>query len=400
MHIIEVIDKMHIEEFRKLPFRLYQNDPFWIPHIRQDVETVFDKKLNKFWEHGEAVRWLLFDDKNICIGRVAAFINRKVSQTYKQPTGGMGFFECIDDQAAANMLFDTCQNWLQERGMEAMDGPINFGEKDKFWGLITENFSMAPYYGQNYNPNYYVSLFEAYGFQVYYNQLIFFRKVSDPLQARFNERAKRIFDDASYSCEHINKNNLEKYAEDFRTVYNRAWVTHDNFKEMPREQAMTMMRRLKPVLDEKLVWFAYHDKQPVAFYISLPELNELFNKVGDNLNWFGKLKFLFYKFTLKRENSFGVAFGIDPDYQGKGLEGLIFKHMENTIQRKKLYDGIIITWIGDFNPKMITIIKALGASKIRQMATYRKLFDPNALFERSPIIQVERPKANTSQSNG
>ncbi|GAB4380399.1 MAG: hypothetical protein Kow0075_11670 [Salibacteraceae bacterium] len=386
MRIIEVKDKQHIEEFRKLPFKLYKDDPNWIPYIRQDVEAVFDPKSNKFFRHGEATRWLLFDDTGECIGRVAAFINKKTAFTYKQPTGGMGFFECINNQEAANMLFDTCKAWLEERGMQAMDGPINFGEKDKFWGLITENFNLPPYYGQNYNPEYYVTLFENYGFKIYYNQLIFFRNVADPLPEKFQERAMRIMADRSYRCEHITKKNLARYAEDFRTVYNRAWVTHENFKKMSKEQAFSILKKIKPILDERLIWFVYHHDRPVGFYISLPEINEIFRRIGDNLNLWGKLQFLWYKWRGVCRNSFGVAFGIDPDYQNKGLEGLIFKHMELVIQKKKLYDGIIITWIGDFNPKMIKIVQSLGVQKIRQMATYRKLFDPNAPFERSPII--------------
>ena len=336
---------------------------------------------------------MLWDGKKY-IGRVAAFVNHKQSKSFKQPTGGMGFFECINDQEAANQLFDTCAQWLEDREMKAMDGPINFGEKDKFWGLITENFDMPPYYGQNYNPGYYVNLFEHYGFQVYYHQLIFYRKVSMALQDKFNERAQRLMSDSRYSCNHINKQQLEKYAEDFRHVYNRAWVTHDAFKGMSKAQAMSIMKRLKPVLDERLIWFAYHDGKPIGFYISLPELNEVFKHVGGNLNWWGKLKFLFYKYTKKRKNSFGVAFGIDPDYQGKGVEGYIFKHMEKVIQKRKLYDGIIITWIGDFNPKMIKIIEALGGEKIRQMATYRKMLDASLPFERSPIIAGGRAAAN------
>ena len=392
MRTIEVRDKNQIEAFRKLPFKIYASDPNWIPHLRQDVEAVFDKSQNKFWRHGEAERFILLEENGECIGRVAAFINKKTSQTFKQPTGGIGFFECINDEKAAYALFDKCKNWLTERGIQAMDGPINFGEKDKFWGLIVENFNAPPYYGQNYNPSYYVNFFEDYGFQVYYYQNVFFRKVDDPLQDTFNQRAERLLIDPDYRCVHINKSDLSKYAEDFRIVYNRAWVTHDNFKGMHKEQAMSIMNKLKPVLDEQLIWFAYHKEKPVGFYISLPELNENFKLLGDNLNWLGKLKFLWFKYTKKRVNSFGVAFGIDPEYQSKGLEGFIFKHMEQTIQKKKLYQGIIITWIGDFNPKMIAIIRALGGMEIRKMATYRKIFDPSIPFERSPIISGDKAK--------
>ena len=89
----------------------------------------------------------------------------------KLKTGGIGFFDCIDDQETANFIFDFCKNWLMERGMEAMDGPINFGERDKFWGLLIEGFH-EPLYGMNFHAPYYQKLFENYGFQIYFNQLL------------------------------------------------------------------------------------------------------------------------------------------------------------------------------------------------------------------------------------
>ncbi len=392
MELIEVATPKDVKDFHKVPFIIYKNDPNWIPHLKQDVEAVFDKNKNKFFRHGEATRWILKNDKGELIGRVAAFINKKTAHTYKQPTGGMGFFEVINDKKAAFKLFDACKQWLEERGMEAMDGPINFGEKDKFWGLIIENFTTPPYYGQNYNPKYYVDFFESYGFKIYYKQLIFQRSIDEPLQEKYRERAERIARNPKYRVETIKKNNLEKYAEDFRTVYNRAWVTHESFKGMSKVQAMAIMKQLKPVLDEELIYFVYYEDKPVGFYISLPELNEIFRYVNGNLNLFGKLKFLYHKWKGTCRTSFGVAFGIDPDHQGKGLEGAIFQEMERVLRnaKKRRYDNIIITWIGDFNPKMIRIIEGLGGKPLRIMATYRKLFDENAEFERSPIIGVRK----------
>lgn len=392
MQLIEVKSPADIKRFHRLPFEIYRGNSAWIPHLRQDVESVFDKKDNKFWRHGEATRWILVDPTGKTIGRVAAFINKKQAYTFKQPTGGMGFFECIDNQEAAFLLFDMCKKWLQERDIEAMDGPINFGEKDKFWGLCVNNYDIPPYYGQNYNPPYYKSFFEAYGFQVYYYQLVFHRDYHAKLQDVFLKRAERIEADPNYHVEKINRKQLVKYAEDFRTVYNRAWTTHDNFKGLQKAQAMAVMKKMKPILDENLVYFIYHKKQPVGFYISLPELNQVFKHVNGNLNWWGKIKFLWFTRVQNVVNtSFGVAFGIDPDHQGKGLEGAIFKEYEKNVRKNPdRYKNLIITWIGDFNPKMIAIIKNLGATELRRLATYRKLFDETATFERSPIIGKEK----------
>jgi len=111
MQLVEVKSSAHIKAFHKLPFSIYKGDKNWIPHLKQDVEAVFTKGDNKFWRHGEATRWILQDDNGKTIGRVAAFINTKLVNTFKQPTGGMGFFECINNHDADFLVFDTCNNW-------------------------------------------------------------------------------------------------------------------------------------------------------------------------------------------------------------------------------------------------------------------------------------------------
>ena len=154
-----------IRKFHQLPFEIYKNDENWAPHPKQDVEAVFDKKKNKYFRHGKCERWILVNKGNKVVGRIAAFVDKKRAFTFNQPTGGIGFFECIDNQTAANMLFDTGKRWLEKEGMEAMDGPINFGVNINYWGLLLDNFEFPSYYGQNYNPPYYKALFENYGFQ-------------------------------------------------------------------------------------------------------------------------------------------------------------------------------------------------------------------------------------------
>jgi len=382
MSIREVRDAKSDKQFHELPFEIYKNDPNWVPHLKQDLQKVFDEEKNKFFRHGQLIRWILEKDGKV-IGRIAAFIDEKKNKKSGQEIGGIGFFECINDKEAAFLLFDTAKKWLEDQGMEGMDGPVNFGEKDKFWGLIIENFDYPPYYNQNYNPSYYVDFFESYGFQVYYKQYIYYRKVSDDLKQVHKEKSERIRRDPKYTFSTISKKNLEKYAEDFRTIYNRAWVKHEGFAGMEKRQAMTIMKAIKPILDEDLIYFAYYDGRPVGFFIALPEINHIFKHVNGNLNWWGKLKFLYYKWKGIR-TFFGLAFGIDPDFQGKGLEGAIFDECKQIVTGK--YDDLVITWIGEFNPKMIHVIENLGAELLRTMATYRKLFDPNAEFEKAKTI--------------
>ncbi|HRW90480.1 MAG TPA: hypothetical protein P5027_11060 [Flavobacteriales bacterium] len=389
MKLVAVHDKRSLQDWMRLPWRIYRDDPNWIPHLKQDVAKVFDPGKNKLLRDGEAERWVLYDDAGVPIGRVAAFINAKTAHTEAQPTGGMGFFECINDQKAADILLDASRDWLKERGMEAMDGPINLGDRNMFWGLLVENFTDPPLYGTNYNPPYYKDLLERYGFQEYFKQLFFKRSALEGVSPLFHRKYRQLMNEPGYRVTDARGRSVAQIAEDFRTVLNAAWVDHDNFKPMEQATALKIVKSMKPVMDPRLVVFVYHDDRAIAMYISLPELNEIFRYVNGDLNWWGKLKFLWHKRTGTVKNMTGIVFGVAKEYQGKGFEGVLIVYAEKHIVEKKLYRDTVLTWIGDFNPKMIRVCQNLGAENYRTLATYRYLFDRNKPFERHPVIGAE-----------
>lgn len=388
MKIHEVLTDRDVQAFHAVPKRIYADDRNYIPHLRQDIDKTFDPAKNRaFKAGGQAKRWILTDSRNTPIGRVAAFVNPKYANGMEQPTGGLGFFESIDDPSAAKLLFDTAIAWLKSEGMEAVDGPINFGEKDRFWGLLVENFTDIPSYGLNYNPPYYRKLFESYGFQLYYNQFIFKRDLYVPAQEVFVKKYNSVMADPAYRIENIRGKSWDKVAEDFCTVYNNAWGGHHGFAAMPLTQAKKIMAALKPVVDRDIVIFVYHHDKPVAFYVNIPELNEIFRHVNGNLNWLGKLIFLYHKIRRTPRIMVGIVFGVDRAYHGKGLDGAMIKWTEENVVTLKRYDITTLTWIGDFNPKMISVAEGLGAERSRTYITYRLLFDSNKPFERAPIVQ-------------
>lgn len=387
MHIKQVEDTTTIKEFINLPWKIYRNDTNWIPHLKQDIEKVFDPKQNKAHANGKIVRWILKDNANSTIGRIAAFIDYKNAETFEQPTGGLGFFECTNNKEAAFKLFDTAKEWLQENNMEAMDGPINFGEKNMFWGLLIDNYIDPNSYGMNYNPEYYKAFFEEYGFKVYYNQLMFKREMGVPVQNSFIEKSERIMSRPAYSVKNVRGMSIDAIAENFKTVYNNAWAGHNNFQEMNSKTANKIMKQLKPVYDPDIMVFVYYKDHPIAFYINIPELNEIFKYVNGNLNWLGKLKFLYHKWIKTPKTMVGIVFGVDRKFQGRGVEGAMIKWAEDNIVSLGRYNKTVLTWIGDFNPKMLKVCENLGAKVYRTYATYRYLFDRNKPFERCPIVE-------------
>jgi hypothetical protein len=191
----------------------------------------------------------------------------------------------------ADFIFDFAKNRLQEKGMEAMDGPINFGERDKFWGLLIEGFS-EPLYAMNYNAPYYKELFENYGFKVYFNQLCFGRKVHDGVNQNFLGMHERISRNPSVSAKRMKVGDLEKYAADFTEIYNKAWATHGEGKQLSRAQTMKLFTTLKPVINEHISWFVYENEKPIAMWMNIPDLNQWFKYLNGKFGLWQKLKFL------------------------------------------------------------------------------------------------------------
>ena len=389
MPLLEVVDARLARQFVELPARLHRAVPNYIGPLENEIEAVFDPAKNARFANGEAVRWVLTDATGTAIGRVAAFLNRDAVdvQNADLPTGGLGFFECIDDQVAANQLFDAGRQWLAARGMAAMDGPVNFGERDRFWGLLIDGFDRPPNYGMFWHPPYYRQLFEQYGFQLYFKQYTCYRTTAAPLHANFAKQAAAQAPEFTFA--HVRKREAEKLAQDFHHVYNLAWARHPGVQPMTLDQARTIAREMKPVVDERLLWFAYHGTEPVAFFLSLPELNQIFRHIGRRLNLLGKLRFLWARWRFMRRTDkrmFGIIYGVVPEYQGKGVDAAMLVHAQQAFVAAG-YADLEMNWIGDFNPRMLVTTRSIGASIVKTHATYRYLFDREREFERCPIIR-------------
>lgn len=390
MHIAEVHDAITHGQFLRVPQRVYEDDANWIPHLKQDVEKVFDPKKNRLFKKGAvAKRWIVLDDHGVPAGRIAAFVNPKYSSGMEQPTGGMGFFDAIQDDELANLLLDTAEDWLKEQGMEAVDGPINLGEKDQFWGLLVDNFTDISSYGMNYNPPYYLPWFEGRGYQVFYEQYVFGRSVEEPVQEVLVRKIAQIKQPEDYEFYTARSISLDQLAVDFCTVYNNAWGGHHGFSTMSLKQAQRTVKSLKPVMDPDIIFFVRHlpSDSPVGFFVNIPELNLIFKHVNGNLNAWGKLIFLWHKLARTSNEMVGLVFGIDRNFHGKGLDSLLISGASDRLRKKNRYRHATLTWIGDFNPKMIHIAKTLGSERKRTLFTMRKLFNPEAPFKRVPFAK-------------
>lgn len=281
------------------------------------------------------------------------------------------------------MLFDTAKNWLEKNGYNSMDGPINFGERDKWWGCLVEGFDIDPNYLQNYGKAYYQKLFENYGFQLLFRQLTFLKKVRTPLSEKLSLKAERALRDPNYNFKTLEKRNIQKYIRDFTKIYNDAWSKYPGVSKLELSQAKLLFAQLKPILDEKILWFAYHNNDPVGFFISIPEMNQIFKHVNGKLDLFGKLK-TFYHLKIKKscKKMVGLVFGIVPKHQGKGVDGALIMASRETIQEKLAYEDLELNWIPDFNKSMIRVAEQVQVKLGKIHHTYRYNFDRSIPVER------------------
>ncbi len=387
MQLLEVTDPALANEFIRVNVLLNRQNPAYIRPINDEIREVFDPKRNKAFRHGECARWILKDSEGGSIGRIAAFVNKKYKNKGDDvPVGGVGFFDCINDQGAADMLLDVARHWLGQRGMEAMDGSINFGERDKWWGVLTEGF-YEPLYGMNFNPPYYSQLLENYGFQPFFHQLCFGLDPQKKLSDKLLQRHAALEADPAYRSAMIEKKNLEKYALDFLSIYNASFAGHGGGKEMRKEQALQLFKKMKPLIDEKIVWFAYYNDKPIAMFINIPDLNQYFKHFNGQFGLLQKLYFVWLRWRGACRHFTGIVFAIVPEFQAKGVDAYIVGESAKIIQPAGFYTHYEMQWIGDFNPKMVNVAKTVGDTFIsRKLTTYRYLFDRSREFKRHPML--------------
>lgn len=389
MKLVEVKSKKDANAFLNVSRIIYKGDPNWICPLDKDINAVFDPSKNAYFENGEAIRWLLLDDNHNLIGRNAAFYNTKKANTYEQPTGGMGFFECINDQQAAFKLFEAAQTWLEAKGMKAMDGPVNFGENDKFWGLLVEGFTMQSYQ-MNYHQPYYKTFFENYGFFPYFEQVTNHLSMSEPFPERFWKIADWILQRPGFSFEHLDMKNPEKYMQDLKSVYDEGWADHEHFTPLNIKDIRSDFQKLKPIVDEEIIWFAYFEGKPIAFLIMIPDVNQIFRYFNGRLHLWNKLRFLYYKNTNQIQRTRITVMGVVPKFQKRGVESAIFRKLRDVFDQRPHYKEVELSWVGDFNPLMQALHKAVGGKFGKRHITYRKLFTQGAKPQHAKTIGVKR----------
>ncbi len=390
MQLIEVTNKKTRKLFHKVPHLIYRNDPNWACPLEGMIEKIFDPAKNPSFKNGDARRWILLNERKKPVGRIAAFFNRDKAFASEQPTGGCGFFECVDNQDAAIRLFDAARDWLKSNGMEAMDGPVNFGENYMNWGLLADGY-MPQGFGMPYNPPYYVKLFEEYGFKVYFEQYSYHLDTTLPeLPDRFWKVAEWVAKKPQFSFRHFSWKEKEKFIDDFAYVYDSAWKFHKHFKPIDKDDLKDFLESGKLLIEEEFVWYAYHEGEPIAVFVMVPDFNQILSRLKGKIKLWNLPYVMWLKWRKTMTRTRSLIIGIVPKFQRSGIDAAIFWHLRPVMYRKPWFTEMELSWAGDFNPKIVSLYESVGGKKMKTHYTMRYLFDRNKPFSRLPVISAEQ----------
>ena len=366
MHIHPVTTQQDLTAFINLPYRLYKNDPVWVPPLRDEQRGQFDPKRNPLLDHCE---WQLFllKEQDRTIGRIAAFIDLLAVSFWKARIGLFGYYECIPDPAAARLLLEAAQTWLRSKKCTSMRGPWSFVSQE--WGLVVEGFEPSPVVMAPYNQPYYEKHLTDFRLEKVKDLLCW--SISCLEGYKIPERILRLTDAVQKRYKvRIRQLDMRRYDEEVKIVIELANSTIiDNWGYSPVTEAevQAMARDMRPVLQPKGVLFAEDaEGKPIGFAITLPDVNTLLKGLNGRLFPFGFLKLLRGIPRLRRYRMF--ALGVVPEYQGKAIDSLLYRAMHERLYTPDLW--MEINYVLEDNWPMINAIKKLEATPLRRYRVY------------------------------
>lgn len=366
LEVIDLARKGDRRRFLDMVKPIYAGDPNFVMPLYFERMRFLDPNHNVGLRDIEMLPLLAKRNGKI-VGRMTAHIDRDYDAYHQTKAGWFGFFECVNDRKVAHALFDRGIRWLVEKGAQEVIGPLNFTTNHQA-GLLVQNFDRPPAVEMTYNPRYYQELVESYGFGKAKDLYAWWIDVSDGVEnkkvARIHKIAQRIAQKEGVKLRTLRLKDFEGEASRLFELYNRAWQKNWGFVPLDREKFFYLMKDLKEVVEEKLIFFIEVGDKPVAFSCTLPDINEALPKDG-KLFPFGWLEFLRNKKKIKHGRLFTL--GVLPEYRKRGLETLLF--IETAVRAKELgYSSGEIGWTLEDN---VLINKAIEQMDGRLDRVYR-----------------------------
>ena len=324
-----------MKAFVNFPRTLYRNNPYWVPPMWGKERHAYDGKSNVMLKDNDYTLLLVYD-QGALFGRSLVYIDASFNLYYKSAVGFFGAFECVDNREAANLLLSTSVQWLQERGMTSMRGPIH--PIAESWGFLLKEFESMPVLMASYNPPYYHDFMERFGLEKVKDLYAYEADIKTGYQIpeRIERFTLRLLEShPELSVRKIDRKNLMVDAEHIWNITNIALKNNWGYVPVDKFVMKDMIRRLKPILDPDAIWFVQDKGIPVGFALGFPDPNPIIHSIKGKLFPTGFLHLLLGKKHLQRYRLF--ALGVLPQYHGIGLDVLLYKHLYVALIKKQVH---------------------------------------------------------------
>ena len=371
IEIKPVRSRADLNAFIKFPWRIYADDPAWVPPLLVERKAFLNRKKHPFYEHGDAALFLARAGGEV-VGRIMASDDPSYNALHQTNAGCFGMFEAIDDQNVANALFDAAADWLRRLGRNEIMGPIDYST-NYACGLLIDGFQFPPTVLTSHNPSYYSALVEGWGFEKAMD--LYAWSLADPARAvtRLRRLAVALKKRTDVTIRPAKLSDMREEARRIREIYNQAWRNNWGFVPFTEREFEFMTHELKPILRPEFVWLAEIEGNPVGFILCVPDINEALGKINGRLTTFGLpiglAKLLYHKSRIKRVRL--VALGVLPKFRRNGIaEMLVLRTIEEAmIKRGCVGEASLIL---ESNLLMNRFLEAIGLEKSKTYRIYRR----------------------------
>jgi GNAT superfamily N-acetyltransferase len=377
VRIVPVTSEEQRRQFARFPWRIYRNDPNWVPPIFGDRLKLLHPQRHPFWEHAELQLFLAKRGDEI-VGTISAHINHRHNEVYADKVGFFGFFEVIEEVAVAGALLDAAAAWLRERGMEAIRGPENPSQNEEV-GLLVDGFDLPPVIMMTYNPRYYQGLLERAGFEkaqdLYAWDLL--TNIFDYDVQRMPRKFVRVAEQAKMRenlvVRRIDMKRYDEEVELAKVVYNAAWEQNWGFVPMTDHEIEHLGDELKFIIDPDLVYIAEVDGKPAGIILGIPDVNQALLKARPQPNnWSFPLTVLKLLWHRRKVDAFRLMImGVIPEYRALGIDAVFYVEAARAAFAKG-YQRCEMSWILESNDMMNRIIERLGGKVYKTYRIYEK----------------------------
>jgi GNAT superfamily N-acetyltransferase len=365
MQVHPVQTRAELRRFIELPYRLYRDDPTWAPPPRREQWAQFDRQRNPMLEHCEYGLFLLWDGEPI--GRISAFVDHLAVESWREPVGLFGSYECTENNEGSRLLLQAAREWLRTRGMHKMRGPWSFASQE--WGLVLEGFTPPPVIMAPYNPPYYNQQLSDFGLQKAKDLLVYYIDCREgyTFPARYLTVTDRVQQRYGIKVRAVDMKRLEREVETLMAMSNRAIGHNWGYYPVTPAESQALARDLRQIVDPSAVLIAEGpDGQAIGFAIAIPDINVLLRGLNGRLFPLGWLKLLWGLPRLRQYRMW--ALGVIPEYQGKAVDALLYRRLYEALYPRQV--RMEINYVLEDNAPMNNALRNLGAKDLRRYRVY------------------------------